>query len=116
VELLKVSLQYFPANLEKFIRKLKCNVQLNKNICYLEETHRFFEYCQFILEENMDSLLGIAESIEKHSHENSCLKSKDKDELERIKIILENMINFLFSFINTLKIEFNETYKENKAN
>jgi hypothetical protein len=52
----------------------------------------------------MHILIGISRSIEDEPLVNGSLKSKDKDELQRIYSILENMINFLSGLNNSLKI------------
>lgn len=55
---------------------MKVNVQSNKTVCYVEETSRFFEYCQHIMEQEMLTLLEIAETI---NPQESVLRSQDRD-------------------------------------
>ena len=59
-------------------------------------------------------MIGVSRSIEEESHVSGSLKSKDKDELQRIYNLLENMINFLFGLNSALKIEVSEDQKLTK--
>ena len=108
IKLLKACLEHFPSCLDRFLRRLKVNVQSNKTVCYIEETSRFFEYCQHILEAEMLTLLSIAEALDPRE---SVLRSQEKDELERIRKLLENMIGFLFGLVAVLRIEADEAGK-----
>jgi hypothetical protein len=104
----EVSLQHFPSSLDRLLRKIRSNLQFNKSICYVETTYRYFEFCHFILEEFIEVLANVSRSIDDAPLVNGSMNSRDKEEIDKIYAILENMISFLFGLISALKIEISD--------